>query len=960
MEIRNKYYSLINRGLTINEINEVIDFKNECKLQNNNEYFYLANLLIVDIYINEGLYSDALNITNRNFNDLDKTIYPNIYFSLLERLIYIYILKKNYRTAYKFALEKKDYIDDNDKEQVNRLYLEMAYIQDALNDKSRALSSLMSIIENEPSKEMKGIVLNNLTKLFIDNKDISNAKDYLQKSISYSYEIKDNDAIIYCAYLNAKLYQLENKSKNAIKLFYDIFRNKKEINDEYIGYLNEFLSLLNDNGEYKDAKNLADKYRMSVDKCNDVFLRVDFYKNYLKTNIFMNNSFSNELKKLYEYIASIEETLKKNNEQLIIESNEDDTNKEIRATLLKTVGKIERIINLISYSICTDSERETLFEFSKKLEKEVAFDEAEFIIFNRATFDAYPKFLDSFNKVSTFQYKKERMYEREIAYNDLNGTIIETLISGNHDIQIDFKDTSINVIDPISNKNYLDLKVRYLYATPLTYEGNLYASVIFTSNNVDILDNINLISLKIASRLLEAKLVSIFYQESLRTKKNILQVAMDGLQEGLYYYDINKHKMYLSEQMYAFLDSTSRQIEEEEYIDLIHKEDLKAFLSRKKAIENRENYAIDYRIDLNGQEIPIHEKASPFISKDNKLLFYICTINRVLSSEKAVELTRRKNLTLAPIESINDTLKELKDDEFTLIGFKLTDKSSSNMNKIYQLMFDFSFSFFMKDDILLALSKETDSKRIKTILEKVRKEVDVKIGFVTYPLMHASINNLIPIIEILCNNESLDISILDNENAKLFNKKLYINNCVNDAIKRGNISLLYSNLYNDNVYFGKFIKVNIKGIENSDNIGEYLDLKTLENLEIASLKHLKKDDINVIKISINTLNSLVSDESINKVINKDHTYLCINDLRNINVNIFNKLDKLGYKYFIDQKILNEIPFNGITNCCGVCLNDPNNIDVNNFFIELKKMIISNEYIDGANLLYYDNKFLVNK
>ena len=91
MNARNTYYSLLNRNLTIDEINEVIEFKNSCKLDNNLEYFYLANILIMDIYINEKLYNDALNIARRNFIDLDKVLYNNIYYSLLERYIYIYM-----------------------------------------------------------------------------------------------------------------------------------------------------------------------------------------------------------------------------------------------------------------------------------------------------------------------------------------------------------------------------------------------------------------------------------------------------------------------------------------------------------------------------------------------------------------------------------------------------------------------------------------------------------------------------------------------------------------------------------------------------------------------------------------------------------------------------------------------------------------------------------------------------
>ena len=56
MDIREKYNLLLNYDLDLSMIKAVIELKNECKLNNNYEYFYLTNLLIIDIYINENLF----------------------------------------------------------------------------------------------------------------------------------------------------------------------------------------------------------------------------------------------------------------------------------------------------------------------------------------------------------------------------------------------------------------------------------------------------------------------------------------------------------------------------------------------------------------------------------------------------------------------------------------------------------------------------------------------------------------------------------------------------------------------------------------------------------------------------------------------------------------------------------------------------------------------------------------
>ena len=615
MDARKKYYSLLNQNLGINEINELIDFKNEYKLENNLEYFYLANLLIIDVYINEKLYNDALTIASRNFIDLDKVLYPNIYFSLLERYIYIYIEKKNFLSAYKCATSKRDLIDTSDKDAINRWYLEMAYIQDSLNEKSKALSSLLSILENDPTSDIKGIVLNNIAKLYIDNKDVENSKVYIDKSIEYANSNDDEDAKIYCAYLNAKLYELLDKNRYALKLYSDIFKSKKELTDEYIGYLNEYLVLLNKTGDYKEAKKVAETFLKTVESSKDLFLKKDFYSNYILSSIYQNKEFSQDFKKLYSYFLKLDLELSKSHEEILKDASSDELEKEVNFKLEKLVKSIEKVINIINYSILSSStERDCLFEFSKEIEKEVHFNEAIYLIFNRSTFNAYPKFLSSFNTVSSFQYKKDRLYERELNYDDLNGSIVEKMISSNNDLIIDFNETQIDAIDPITKKSYLDLKIKYLYATPLVYENNLYACAIYLSNNVDLLDRINLLTLKIASRMLENKLVTLFYEESLRTQKNILQVAIEGLQEGIYYYDVKRKMLYLSDAMSSFLSSSSRLIKEEDYIDFIDKEDRKIYESKNKYITSGAKYTINYRLNIGSDSINIKEKGSPFFS----------------------------------------------------------------------------------------------------------------------------------------------------------------------------------------------------------------------------------------------------------------------------------------------------------------------------------------------------------
>ncbi len=953
MDARNTYYSLLNRNLGLDEINEVIEFKNNCKLDNNNEYFYLANILIMDIYINEKLYSDALNVAKRNFNDLDKVLYKNIYYSLLERYIYIFINKKNFLTAYKYAQEKKEFIDINDKDSVNRWYLEMAYIQDSMNDKSKALASLMSIIENDPQPEIKGIVLNNLTKLFIDNKDTEHAKEYLDKSIAYSYEIKDDEARIYCAYLSAKLYQLEGKNRYALKLYSDIFRGKEELSDEYIGYLNEYLLLLNSINEFKEAKRLGDTFLKSIEKSRDLFLKRDFYSCYLKACINLSKDFGIEFKRLYSYLEKINLELKKNEEETQREISNDELEKELSQELNNIVNKLERIINIINYSVISATERDCLFEYAKKLEKEVAFDEAIFVIFNRSTFDAYPKFLSSFNTVSSFQYKKQRMYERELEYNDLNNTLIEKLIKGNNDLMIDFTDTKIDIIDPITKRSYLDLKVKYLYATPLVYENNLYATIIYLSHNVDLLDSSNLISLKIASRMLESKLVNLFYQESLRTKTNIMQVAIDGLQEGIYYYDPKKKNIYLSNQLAQLLNNNRHFIKEDDYIELIDKSFRKEFVSRLKSIEEGKKYSCSYKLNIGSNLVDITENGSPFFDKENNILFYIVTINKEMPVEAMIHLDRKSHLTLLDKASLEKDLAKKQNEEYCFVGIKVDKKNSGIINNLYNELIDYTYDFYLDNGVFYSIIYNTDIKIIKHLLKKIRKEQEVNVALINYPSDYSNSSDLIYIINELLKKDNSDISLLDNETLKIVNKINNINDCIKDALNNDDFEVLYSKLYNDNDYFGKFIKINVKGIENFDNVLPLIDKEQLIKLEFSALKRIDKDGLIVYPVSIFLIDYLIKEDLLDKLkLNKDFYFLI--NLTSEDSESLKHLKEKNINYLIDYSIIDKVKYVDLVASCGISLlNGEVDNTLTSFINDNKKMIISDDYVDNCDYIYYE-------
>ncbi|NLD26978.1 MAG: hypothetical protein GX661_06425, partial [Acholeplasmataceae bacterium] len=219
MSIKEVYNELSKRDLTLADFKAIVELKNQCIMEMNQEYLYLCDIMIVDLYINENLLDDALNITLKNINGIDSIVFKKLYVSFLERAIYIFIQKKNFKSAYRYADMKRKAIDLENIDEVNRWYLEMAYIFAELNQKDKALLNLKAILSNYPNDTLKALTLSNITKLYIDQKQIAEAKNSLNDCITLVYKLDDEEGITYCEYLNAKLHILENNYKLAKQSF---------------------------------------------------------------------------------------------------------------------------------------------------------------------------------------------------------------------------------------------------------------------------------------------------------------------------------------------------------------------------------------------------------------------------------------------------------------------------------------------------------------------------------------------------------------------------------------------------------------------------------------------------------------------------------------------------------------------------------------------------------------------
>ena len=878
MNIREIYDQLSNQELSLEIFNQVVTLRNECKITNNYEYFYLSTLLMIDIYINEGLFDDALALANKSFTDLDKTIFQKIYVSVLDRLIYIFIQKKNHRRAFIYANEKRLYIDNNNQDEINRWYLENSYIYEALGEKHKALTNLLTILSNNPEDNLKVIVLGNITKLYIDDGDMTNAQNYLEETMVLSNQLKDKDSQTYCDYLNAKILIKENKYKFALKLFKDIFKNLNDLNDEQINYLNEFCKLLLLMEDYQSVKKYSDFYLKSVEASNDQFLKKDFYKNYLKASILLLPGPKEEVMKLFNYTELVEKEIIRSHEESILEANEDDKQFELNEKLQKTITSMENTINMVNLAMVKVGERESLLEFSKSLEKIVPFNEALFVIFNRANFELLPDLHDSFSSVATFDYKKGRLYERDIPYSELDGTIIELLISGNKDVILDFNDTAIPIIEPITKTTYLHLKVKYLFATPLYYDGDLYACVIYTSTISDITTSEAILNLKIASKLLESKLINLFYQENLQAQKDILQTAMSNLQEGLFYYETGKQRMLLTPELAKFLGIHELTISRNDYFKKIIEIDKHIHTQIIEQIREKQPYQFSYHLSLQGQRIKVTEYGKPYFSKDGILKFYICSIvkedfkkelqNQEITNKFSNVLTEKDLTQKIQLEEqkANDLNYRL-----SVIGGKYRQKG----NLLPDLKMDIAKIlnqitgeeiYFVGFDQFIILSRTYDGRIIELWLRQINHELSV-IGLETfvvsikYPKDFSTLSDLMNITQFMLDFRFLELDELAYKDYLYYQT---LNRCVELQVEKKDIELLYTPIYMQNIKVGYEVKANIGGVEIRSDYRKFihhLNIIALEKLILWKLEQKIGDTlVTFVRINSDTLHELIKQD----------------------------------------------------------------------------------------------------
>ncbi|NLD25891.1 MAG: hypothetical protein GX661_00870, partial [Acholeplasmataceae bacterium] len=660
--------------------------------------------------------------------------------------------------------------------------------------------------------------------------------------------------------------------------------------------------------------------------------------------ILKNKSVRDDLKQLLHAIEVLETEIEKTDSVLINETNEDDKNLEVQTQIRDLISRIETIINLTNLALKNDNVRDSLLEFSKSLEEYVKFDEVLYVILTKADLEVIPEFLENYNRVMTYQYKKERLYEREFSFNNLSGTVIEMLIANNHEILMDFKETPIQVKDLLSEKSYAEQGMKSLYALPLHYEKEMFGCAIFTSES-DLNEQSQILNLKIACKLLEFKLVSLFYQENLRCQKVILQAAANDLEDGMFYLDPETGRILLTEKLAAFLQIDSRLLYREDFQKAIIEDDQKIYDNIRRFVEAGEIYRSEYRLMIGEKQVLVCEQATPYITKEGIIKFYVGTIrkldNEVYLNDEDSPVIKTEADYLDTFALITEKAKDLEY-KCSFAKFCLLDRESyaeavrlKIREYIYRVLRE-NFSettFVFDDDSFIAILEVNDQRMIDRkvkatlgicdqgiIYENCALHFDIKVAVVRFPRDTYNLQEI---------GEFLDIALLSENRYQIFNddihkhflRKKAVTTCVVEQLKRDSLELLYLRLQTKDGSLAYEVRPNVPGLQPQENFSEYLDLKILIPFEKLVLKTLVKSlDEQIfgrfyVHLSCNTLDFILNDDYLTRDLNGRYQkiILCLDDYSSHLDKIFTQLHSFEFKVNINYRTINKYPLGLLLN-----------------------------------------------
>lgn len=954
MAIKQAYNQLLEKDRNLDLLSEVYELRTYCENEGNDEYFFLCTNLIIDIFIEESLLDDALKLALMSLDELEKSKdqYKEIYLKLLNDLAYIYITNQNYKRALEVEHMKKEYLNSDDKNEVNRWLLECSYIHEAIGEKNDALMKLNAVVSNDPTDEIKSVALSNIIKLYIDANDLVYAKEKLDECIKLVNDIKDIEGIRYCEYLQGKILRLEKQYKSSYVVLNKLVKSIEQLNQENFNYINEFITLLIDMNSIQEGLELALKYYDVVSKSFDLEDKLIFYKLCLRLDLASNKKkkgFFDSIN-LFDQISNLEKEILTNKNIQTSELRENDliieSENSAKAITKKMIEGLEKIEFKNKSSI-----RDYLIKYSNSLVNVVPMDEIQYLIFDKSVSTVLPVLPTNVDMISLYQYKNNRLYERKISYKNIERSVVEKIIEDQKAFSCDLSKPSNSFNDVITLDNY---SYNYLLAIPLFNDEGLFGCILHLSKSNFLLENFSSSFIKTATVAFEAHLINLLFKLNNKLENDLLSTATNNLNYGLFYYNDYSKKLILSDNLSKLLN-LSTEVNINEYNELILQSDLDDYSKKYQLINEKNNYNITYHVNINDESVLFKEQASPI--EINNTLYYVGTIDKVIITDAIKEINKDKLLDL---NDLKKSLDSKKDKSFNGLTIK-TNLNNLKINEKDQYLFKlskdlkdlFKLPIYLIDDLFVVLfDKEKALDILKKVKSNILKKYDCKYTLLQYPKQLVRIDDFIGLTKYLVNlNQNVNEIEFSNELYANYISVNTINSCVNKAIVSENVELLAQHVTSNSQLVGYYVTPNIMGVYNS-NVLKVIDKDLQNRLDEYMINCLEnKDFISVYSINLDSLLNICTYKNI-----KEDAKIVfeINDFSDpfaINL-VIEKLKNTKSRLIISNELLKVISINNLINHGDIILGFNEIIDEN-------YLNFSKDYIN-YNLFNNDNGLKVSK
>ncbi|HOH18138.1 MAG TPA: PAS domain-containing protein, partial [Bacilli bacterium] len=547
-------------------------------------------------------------------------------------------------------------------------------------------------------------------------------------------------------------------------------------------------------------------------------------------------------------------------------------------------------------------------------------------------------------------------------------------------------DAQLPLKSVITQKLYNSTLTQSLIAIPMYYEQDLFACAIFTANDSTLLNVDAMALLRIACKLLEFKLISFYYQENLRAQKNILQIAMNSLQEGIFYLDQNKQRMFCTPQLANFLKIEEQMLNRNEFWAWIREEDQSQLLAINEKIDQGEPYEAIYRLRLQNQEIHVKEQASPYISREGKIKFYVGTIRKIVEN---IPVSQQKMLMDDEL-SLQSFLEEVKakmanlDLKFALARFQIinqdnlsSDLTLQTIKFLYEIIKqEFSnFTFYLADGTFLSYLEIADQRlldrKIRLVLEKADRGLryqnfninfGTKASLVRYPRDSFNVDELLIFSELSLKTPER-YQIFSDDIHKKYVKSSQVTFCLQEQLKKGDVALLYLELIAKKESLKSYlVQFNIPGLLPKESLSQFASDFVLVPFQIMALKQLmreikpEKDFLYYFPISLKALEILHKDQYF---ITHQSLFLkirlVINDYAPKLKSLIQHLHQLNMKVLINFHVFKQLNMDDVLEnlIYGVLVEENLDYQLRDSLVKISKMF-DYELVANFDVLEYTN------